>query len=193
MYLLPSYALSHDKCCDNNKIVVMVVLLVTGCILVITVLVGVVVITKVTKVDQDMVQVKTENYGTNTEQVKDLKTWKTNNDNLEEAMLCSDVEIEKAEAEIMKAFEETLDINEAKDLNKYFSIDDQELDETISEMSDNNPIKEEEAVKAIQCQAKEFDKYAESNKKKNTENPTELKKDPAGKSGFLSKIFSYKK
>ena len=127
------------------------------------------------------------------EQVKDLKNWKTNNDNLEEAMLCSDVEIEKAEAEIMKAFEETLDINEAKDLNKYFSIDDQELEETISEMNDNNPIKEEEAVKAIQCQAKEFDKYTESKVKENTENPTKLKNDPEEKSDFLSKLFSYNK
>merc|ERR1712179_736892 len=134
--------------------VVMLLLLVTGGILVITVVVGVVIITKATKQDEENVLLKTENYGTNTEdeKVKRIEV----KDNLEEAMLCSDVEIEKAEAEIMKACEETLDLSEVKELNKYFSIADEEPAET-------NSIQEEEAIKAIQSQAKELNRYAAAN------------------------------
>ena len=131
----------------------MLLLLVTGGILVITVLVGVVVITKATKQDEEKVQIKSENYGTNNENEKEVKS-KVVKDNLEEAMLCSDVEIEKAEAEILKACEETLDLSEVKELNKYFSIADEEPPENENQ----DAIQEEEAIKAIQCQAKEFNR-----------------------------------
>ena len=71
-------------------------------ILMVIVLVGGVVITKITKLGKNMLHMK--NYGTNTEQPLKIKK---NNDNLEEAMMVSDGERENKEAEVMKSLEET--------------------------------------------------------------------------------------
>ena len=164
----------------------MLLLLVTGGILVITVLVGVVVITKATKQDEEKVQIKSENYGTNNENEKEVKS-KVVKDNLEEAMLCSDVEIEKAEAEILKACEETLDLSEVKELNKYFSIADEEPPENENQ----DAIQEEEAIKAIQCQAKEFNRYTAANDRKENTTVGDLKTKP--EKSYFFKIFVHRK
>merc|ERR1712243_43472 len=166
--------------------VVMLLLLVTGGILVITVLVGVMVITKATKQDEEKVQIKSENYGTNTENEKEVKPIVVK-DNLEEAMLCSDVEIEKAEAEILKACEETLDLSEVKELNKYFSI----ADEEPPEYENQDAIQEEEAIKAIQCQAKEFNRYTAANDVKENSTDGDLKTKP--EKSYFFKIFVHRK
>ena len=107
----------------------MLVLVVSLGILVSGVLVGVVVMSRGAVEEQaDIVNTNADNYGTTVEAVNDSKGSAKvkvqtiiDNDDLEEAMLCSDVEIEKAEAAIMKHLDETLDINE---MDKYFGVAD---------------------------------------------------------------------
>ena len=112
----------------------------------------------------DMIQANFEKKGIIPEAVKDSVNVKIgnverilDNDDLEEAMLCSDAEIEKAEAAIMKHLYETLDIN---DMDKYFGVADEDLTDMTDENRDNQILEEEEAMRTIQEQAKEINRYA---------------------------------
>ena len=152
----------------------------------------------------DIVNTNADNYGTTVEAVNDskesakVKVQKIlDNDDLEEAMLCSDVEIEKAEAAIMKHLDETLDINE---MDKYFGVAD-----GTDENRDNQILEEEEAMRTIQEQAKEINRYAVLNieneddgKESDVNNvektgPKKLEEEPQKKFNFRFNLFGGKR
>ena len=157
----------------------------------------------------DIVNTNADNYGTTVEAVNDskesakVKVQKIlDNDDLEEAMLCSDVEIEKAEAAIMKHLDETLDINE---MDKYFGVADDDLTDGTDENRAYQVLEEEEAMRTIQEQAKEINRYAVLNieneddgKESDVNNvektgPKKLEEEPQKKFNFRFNLFGGKR
>ena len=117
-----------------------------------------------TEEETDVVEINDENYGTAFEAVivsvfEESQNEKLNGgvkfddkNDLEEAMLCSDMENELSEGAILEHLDET------DDINNFGAIDRK------TNLEEANPILEEDAIRTIKEQALEFKKYADMNK-----------------------------